>query len=300
MTYEVITVDENVYSQLEQLGTKAKFWYLDQNNRKFLFKEGRPGTGENWSEKVCCEIANLLGIPHALYDLAVFRGRKGTITLTFVPDHGRLIHGNELLAAFHRDYDQESRYRANQHTLLRAVAALKPRNVLLPLHFNPPFSEMNAIGVFSGYLMLDTLVGNQDRHHENWGMILSPDNSLNLAPTYDHASSLGRNETDVNRNKRLTTKDKGQSVEHYATRALSGFYDTHKSIKPLSTLDAFDKCAKLEPKASQFWLDELNKLDPADFEAILSNIPDDDITKIGRDFALKLLEVNKKRILNAR
>jgi hypothetical protein len=51
------------------------------------------------------------------------------------------------------------------------------------------------------------------RHHQNWGLILSPDKKTYLAPTFDHASSLGRNETDENREDRLATKDLGRSME---------------------------------------------------------------------------------------
>lgn len=41
--------------------------------------------------------------------------------------------------------------------------------------------------------MLDALVANLDRHHENWGIVVDPSGLLptELAPTFDHASSLG-------------------------------------------------------------------------------------------------------------
>jgi len=76
-----------------------------------------------------------------------------------------------------------------------------------------------------GYLMLDTLIGNQDRHDENWGFVLCLDRSrrVTLAPTFDHASSLGRNESEKNRMRRLETKDRGDSVEAYAARTRSVF-----------------------------------------------------------------------------
>ena len=66
MTYPIIEVPEGASSQLEQLGTKSKFWYRDEHDKRGMFKRGRPGTGENWAEKVCCEICRLLGLPHAI------------------------------------------------------------------------------------------------------------------------------------------------------------------------------------------------------------------------------------------
>ncbi|MFV2058894.1 MAG: phosphatidylinositol kinase, partial [Thiohalomonadales bacterium] len=60
---------DHAASQLEQLGTKSKFWYRNDYG-SMLFKQGRPNTGENWAEKVCCEMCKLLKLPHAHYEFA--------------------------------------------------------------------------------------------------------------------------------------------------------------------------------------------------------------------------------------
>lgn len=52
MTYPIIELAEDTPTQLEQLGTKAKFWYRDKDGRHVLFKENRLGTGEN-NYEVC-------------------------------------------------------------------------------------------------------------------------------------------------------------------------------------------------------------------------------------------------------
>ncbi len=73
--FPVITLDDNAPEFPEQLGTKEKFW-LRIDGHRYLFKIGRPGTGENWSEKIAAKLAELLGLPHAHYDLSVWRGDK--------------------------------------------------------------------------------------------------------------------------------------------------------------------------------------------------------------------------------
>ncbi len=237
MTYPIIELPEDAPAQLEQLGTKTKFWYRDENDRRMMFKRGRPGTGENWAEKVCCEICRLLNIPHAEYELAVWKkGQRGVVTSTFVPKGGRLVLGNELLARIVDDYDQTKRFRARQHRVRTVMAVVSSAAIGFPIGWNHPKSITDAAGVFVGYLMLDALVGNQDRHHENWGVILLPEGGIFLAPTFDHASSLGRNETDDARTDRLTTTDKGRSVVAYVARAKSAFYATYSSTTPLTTL----------------------------------------------------------------
>ncbi len=47
-------------------------------------------------------------------------------------------------------------------------------------------------------MVLDALIGNVDRHHENWGLVGHPETDqqgnrtflVYVAPTYDHASCL--------------------------------------------------------------------------------------------------------------
>ena len=45
MAYPVIEVPLDASTQLEQLGTKGKFWYRDEYDRQVLFKVGPVATG---------------------------------------------------------------------------------------------------------------------------------------------------------------------------------------------------------------------------------------------------------------
>lgn len=280
------------------MGTKAKFWYQFDENQKALFKAGRPGTGENWAEKVCCELARLLGLPHAEYELALWQGTKGVISPSLVPKNGRLILGNELLAWVHKSYEPAARYKTTQHILRRVIAVLQQPSIGTPFGWKRPDQVTNAIGVFAGYLLLDALVCNQDRHHENWGLISMSEHGLVLAPTFDHASSLGRNETDETRIKRLNTKDIGYSIESYVAKARSGFFENKSSTKAMSTVDAFRECAKANVSAGQYWLDRLYAINDVDFSDILGNIPDDYISPEAREFANAMLSINRNRLLS--
>lgn len=300
--YVIETVPDDAPEQPEQLGTKYKFWYRDVFGRRCLFKEGRPGTGENWAEKVCCELCTLFGIPHGHYELAVWKNHKGVVTSMFVPEGGRLVFGNELLARFVPDYDGARRVRAPKHTLSRVMAVmLGVGGVEMPPGFNPPMEIKGVAGVFLGYLMLDALVGNQDRHDENWGLILLPGNRIILAPTFDHASSLGRNERDQERIERLTTNDQGRSVERYVERARSALYGW-SGERPLTTLEAFEEAARLPglQEAKGYWLSQLEAARIADFRLILDNIPPTEISGPAKAFALKMLEINRERLLSVR
>jgi len=296
--YPIIEIPGDVSSQLEQLGTKAKVWYFGEDKNKILFKEGRPGTGENWAEKVCCEISRLLQIPHADYELAIWDGRQGIITPTFVPADGRLILGNELLAKIHTDYDEARRYQARLHTLRRVMAALDLLQPGYPIGWEAPSEITDAKGVFVGYLLLDALVANQDRHHENWGLVNSQEYGLRLVPTFDHASSLGRNETDEVRFERMHSRDSRRGVEHYCGRAKSGLYKASTDNKPMTTIFAFQEAAKISPIAGRYWLERLRGLNLQELEAIFHRISGAIISEPARLFALKMLEINRSRLIN--
>lgn len=297
MIFPIITVSDDTSTQLEQLGTKAKFWYQNDKDQKILFKTGRSGTGENWAEKVCCELARILGLPHAEYELALWRGTQGVISYSLVPKNGRLILGNELLAGAYKTYNQAIRYKSTQHILGRVVAVLQDPSIGTPFGWDRPEQVTNAIGVFAGYLLLDALVGNQDRHHENWGLIFIPEQGLVLAPTFDHASSLGRNETDENRSKRLNTKDNGFSVKSYVGKARSGFFEKKSSTRAMSTVDAFLECKKANVSAGQYWLERLSAINDDNFSGILAKIPNDFISSEARKFAKAMLHINRNRLL---
>jgi hypothetical protein len=246
--YRIIEVSEKAADSTEQLGSKPKFWFVDSGGQPCLFKEGRSGTGENWAEKVSAEICELLSIPHAAYDLAVWCGVQGVVSPSFVPADARLIFGNELLARVVSGYEAKTSYYGQSgHTIARVFAVLRDPGIQIPAtwrgtaHINAPSD------VFAGYRMLDALIGNTDRHHENWGLVLqgtSDHQDLRLAPTFDHASSLGRNETDERREARLASKDRAYSLVGYAERARSAFYRAPADPRPLSTLDAFREAAK--------------------------------------------------------
>lgn len=91
-------------------------------------------------------------------------------------------------------YDKEKVRGQSDHTFENIVTVLEKL-------FESPRPRTVACSRMAGYLVLDALVGNTDRHHQNWGVVVQGKrgadqvllvHSIQLAPTFDHASSLGR------------------------------------------------------------------------------------------------------------
>ncbi len=295
--FPIIPIEDTAPEFPEQLGTKEKFWfYID--GRGYLFKIGRPGTGENWAEKIASELAGLLGLPHAHYDLAVWKGREGVISPRIVPSNGRLILGNELLAAIHTDYPACGIRRVREHTLGRIHALLTSDAICRPPDWVAPGEQIiSAYDLFIGYLLLDAWIANQDRHHENWGLI-SQQGKIYLAPSYDHAASMGQNETDATRQDRLTTRDGGRHIRTYVTKARSAIYDSKTSKRAMLTLELFARAADKSPEAAKIWLDQLRKIEENTVRDQFDRLPEGVISPLARQFALSLLELNRQRLLD--
>ncbi len=75
---------------------------------------------------------------------------------------------------------------------------------------------MTSFDVFAGYLVLDALIANQDRHEEKWAVLrpLTTQGNLALAGFYDDGSSLGFNLRDEKRVAHLANS----TVEKYARK----------------------------------------------------------------------------------
>ncbi|MGB7328738.1 MAG: hypothetical protein WBD31_27920 [Rubripirellula sp.] len=308
--YTVVQVDRVWALDVEPVGAKRKFWYRPggvADGDKWLFKaderiagnQDRIGTGEDWAEKVACEICSLLGIPHIKYELAVEvqSGVPGSVSRNFAAAPNVLVLGNQLM--LERDpacpAHNAQKYKAREHTVdavLETVAKLQPP----PTKFcqRLPDGIVSASDVFVGYVMLDALIANQDRHHQNWGALRS-EQVTQLAPTFDHGASLARNEPDVTRAKRLHGSDPGFGIVPFSEKARSSFYDGGK--KTLKTYAAFQAMADRKPDAAKRWLSRLSELSEIDFQSILDSIPAERMTAIAREFTLKLILVNLNRLL---
>ena len=293
------------YDKIEQLGTKEKFWFYSESDKTVrLCKVGRPGTGENWDEKVTGELAKLLTIPCASYDFAVWMDKECVISPSFVPPYYRLIHGNELLSSFvAKDYPKNQKYKVTKYKLSAVeellVSLNKHKRLMLPIGFTANDSIESAMDIFISYLLFDCFISNPDRHHENWGILLdNKSQKYHLAPTYDHASGLGCRVSDEEREKRLSTKDKRYTIGSFVNRPRTPFYDNGSNR--LKIIDAFTSLAKKNKIAANYWL---NKLETVPDEAILNifnKIPDDLISRVAINFAVSILKENKKRLLTTK
>lgn len=299
--YPILSVNSTHALALEPLGTKRKFWYREADTgTRFLFKAEERGTGEDWAEKAACEIAALLGLPHVCYELAHDDAQDlpGVLCESFVRKPAVLVLGNQLMMERDSEYpaDGGNRYKVREHTVADVAAVLA--NLKPPLTASEhPERVLTALDFFIGYVLLDALIANQDRHHENWGAVRGGGSS-SLAPTFDHGASMARNLSDEERYERLSSRDKNRQLPVFVRRASSAFYADRTERKPLKTVEAWTKFRELAPEAGDAWLGKLDSLEESEIARILDEVPRSRMTQVCRDFTLELLSENRRRLLD--
>jgi len=286
--YPVITIESK--DEIEQLGTKEKYWIYDvTTDEKKLFKIGRPNTGENWAEIVAYEIGKHIGLKVAIYELAVYGSKQGTVSTNFVQNDERLIHGNELLVKIDKSYPSDRFYKVREYKLDTVLSFIKilERAENIEIH--------NALDAFIGYIVFDCLIANQDRHHENWGLIVGLGKKLRLTPSFDHASGFGCKVQEDEAKNRLNAKDKNYTVEAFCTRAKTPFYD--RDSKQLSTIEACRVLAKHDRESFCKWVEKIEKVEDSFYEEIFEKIPMEFVNEYSKQFALEILKENTKRLI---
>ncbi len=300
--YKIVDISEWRRADDEPMGGKPKFWVHDARETVWLFKRQSQG-GDHWAEKLAAEIADLLTIPHASMELATYKNAPGVITKDFTDNGGlgTLILGNDLLLKADPTYPKHGRFRLTQHTVRRALGVLDQEFIKAPPILMEPRAFCRAPDVFVGYLMLDAIVGNTDRHHENWGVLKKNGGNshprMELAPSFDHAASLGQILTEREKKKRLETRDSRYTVKAYASRARSAIYGDEEDRKSLHTIDAFALAAEFRPAAGSYWLESLRNLDNEQIESLTRAAPEACMSEISKKFTIRMLQCNRKKIL---
>ena len=286
----------------EQLGSKRKFWlYRVISAQPLLFKYARLGTGEHWAEKLGSEIAGVLGIPAAPVRLAEENGRPGVLVESIVPHSwddelfkplplGELIHGNEILSGFVPAYDRTKLRGQKDHTYSNVLESLR-RAV-------PDEKYASVMTQFAGLLVLDALIGNTDRHHENWALLRSfrrDPASLSLAPSYDHASSFGRELTDQSRNRFL----EAGTVAEYIKRGRGAIFGLSQDKHADNPIELVRWASELNPEWFAQHIARVQQVQFADIMAVVNRIPDGVWSSAAAAFCSEFIRIsleNLKRI----
>lgn len=275
-------------------GVLPKGWIETTSFGRALFKQSSiseckiedPRT--DWSEKVAYELAKLLILPAAQYELATVNSEErqlsGSISIdcsaTSAEKRYSLV---DVLTDELDKYDFPGDY-----SVANTIAALDSANVTIPPHYQLPPGINNAGNMFVGVMMFDCLIGNGDRHDRNLEVVVAPDGKSYLSPVFDQGASLGANFT-LEARKAMSPED-FNSIHNPAF-----FQDGDREI---TLIEAFTQAAALRPEAAKIWLQKLKELAPTQIDEIFIRIPEKRISPEATTFAKQLLTYNKEQLLS--
>lgn len=296
--FEVWDVSEwEVFSD-ETEGADEKWWLIDPaDGRLWLFKPpvDKFGfrQGEDWAERVSTELARAIRVPCADVELGDRAGRRGSMSRRLQPRGWDIQPGKLLLGEFDPGYVSKARGRLG-HSLARIAAALTCAQVEPPAGAPEGF---NAFDVFAGYMVLDALIANCDRHDDNWSILIPPpggDARYHLCGSYDQSSSLG-----YNVNPKLATRILGvpDGVSRWAHRGTAHRFESGPDGTVTLVDHAVHALLMCRPAVRGFWIDALAGVTQDTMDGLLNSVPD--LSDLCRTFASEVLRINHERLLDA-
>lgn len=164
----------------------------------------KTGDGSALALTDCAEVftsrlAAAIGLPAAECRFAILDGELGLISRNVTPRRFTLNTGATYLPEV-EGYERRANPDGGQMRRDEGYTLDAVEQILREVGPPPGIEGASGFAVFAGYLVLDALVANGDRHPGNWAILeCQADGGRFLAPTYDHGSALGAGMTEVNR-----------------------------------------------------------------------------------------------------
>ena len=298
LPFPVIDVTAWEITDEETSGAEAKFWLEEPGTQvRWLLKSVTVKAGhvhgEDWAEKAASHLGRLLGVPCARVELAVWREDPGCISKSLRPRSYQMQPGRAQLERCNapgyvhqsKGKDHPGHSIGNIHA---ALAGAKP-----PPGRDLPF-KATAFDVFAGYVLFDAWIANQDRHDNNWSVLI-PGTATAAGPTrlsgsYDHASSLAFGMQDTRRE--MLLRERG-GVERWCARGIASRLEDRPGL-----VDAAVTALELaSSEARTYWPRQLEQVRDDDVARVLARVPR--MSDAARTFAGRVLEVNRRRVLDA-
>lgn len=313
--YPIIDITLWEHADIYVSGSKEKRWYINpQTNQLHLFKLPvsltddnwkvvGENTGEMWSEKISSELGLALGLDIHLCDIARLKLNEESIqyyginmektegqeiygalcTSFLLEQEESLIEGADMIMEFDRSYDRSK---------LKGEHEVYSYDLLWRL-----FSNYNELDYLYKMIVFDTLIGNTDRHQDNFGLIRNEwTNELRMSPLYDNSSSLGR---ELPSSKiELMFKDP-RMLEAYLFNKKAASLIKWGNIESFEKLNAFELLKRIREVNPQItsYMKNLELLTDDRIENIINQVPEVVMDELRKRFVSTVLQKRRNAIL---
>jgi HipA-like C-terminal domain len=179
-----------IYRYSDTVRKKTKNWtqYIAKIGHKWY-------PNESIMEHLIARIGNELGLTMSVSELAIINGQLRFLSKYFLNSkHQELVHGVDIFAGFVSD--REFVEEIEQNRLSREFFTFQ--FTLEAIRFAFPENDEKIVEGFLKMLVFDAIVGNNDRHFYNWGVVRNIKNKQTpyFSPIYDTARGLFWNDSE--------------------------------------------------------------------------------------------------------
>ncbi|WP_375406761.1 HipA domain-containing protein [uncultured Amnibacterium sp.] len=311
-SFQQIDITEWRFVRPETRGQGNNSWFKEPGGLlgprgEWIFKpvkihDNETRQGGDWAERAAAAIAEIAEVPVAEVQLARRADVEGCISRQ-VRDVDRSFASGRVWmnADANIEYRVASSRRSRHKRATRGYTLRNIRRSLRDVGSPPGFdltTGMPAWSVFAGYLLLDAIIANRDRHEENWGVLYSvvgPEQAR-LAPAFDQESSLGFQLTNKFRRKVMAREG---GVKQFVMRGTASCLSVPTGRQSPTLVEAamwaLDRIAASD---RDHWLDRVDQLTPARVQDVFDRLPS--MSEDARRFAAAVVNANVGRIQRER
>ena len=274
----------NIYEgNFEGSGRSEKIWLINPDNNQIgLFKYKKDvGTTDNVSECIAYDLATIIGIPCAKFELGIYKGHEGSISYNI------LSNEDEVLT-------EGINYITQRYPLFNVDKSCD--EISGDMYSIEMIKEvLDGVVEFKDFLRIpvfDFLIGNTDRHCSNWAIIEKSGEYI-LSPLYDNSSSLcaymNANELKI----LYEGKDKNKWNAIVDTKSRSTIRctkdDNIKSGQKHSVVIKYLHDNYYDE--SKYWCEKvIDKLDEVTIDRIVEKYADEELSRIKKEVIKKYLK----------
>ena len=140
--------------------------------------------------------------------------------------------------------------------------------------------------------------GETDRHHENWMVAYAHhcgDMWIEIMPSYDHASSLGRELTDDERQHILDS----DGVQHYLDAGRGAIHVDSRRKRAPSPLRLARLLCRWRPEYTTRTLERIGGVSEDEIRTTIEKVPDEFKSEITKEFAFQVVMAGKRELLRS-